>query len=112
MKRRIFISYLMVVILAFGLSACALSTKTRTLEEIRSNLNCITCEEGTKWKSIQEEFGDPDYAPRPTEGKLSQNTRIYRDRFIIFYTELKRIKVGGKIRFEEVVTKLEICEEK
>lgn len=112
MKRKIFINYLMVAIIAFGLSACALSTKTRTLEEIRSNLNCVVCKEGMKWKSIQEEFGEPDYAPRPTEGKLSQNTRIYRDRFIIFYTELKKTKVDGKTRFEEVVTKLEICEKR
>ena len=110
MRKRIVIHLLMIVILTIGLSACLSFTKTRTLEEIKSDLNCIVYKEGMKWKVIEEEFGEPDYAPIPTGEKLSENTRIYEDKTIIFCTELKKIKVKGKIRYEEVITGLEICE--
>lgn len=112
MRKRIVIHLLMIVILTFGLSACLSFTRTRTLEEIKSDLNCIVYKEGMTWKVIEEEFGEPDYAPIPSGEKLSENARIYEDKTIIFCTELKKIKVDGKIRFEEVIAGLEICEER
>jgi hypothetical protein len=66
-----------------------------------------------KWEVVQEIFGIPDFAPKPLAGeKLSENARVYKGKTIIFYTELRKISVGEKIRYEEVVTKLEICSEK
>lgn len=112
MRKRIVINLLILVVVAFGLSACAVPTKTTTLEESKSGLNCLVYTEGIRWKDVQEKFGEPAYAPMPTGEKLSQNIRIYSDKTIIFHTELKRMKVEGKTRYEEVITKLEICKER
>ncbi len=112
MRKRIVIDVLVLVIVAFGLSACAVPTKTTTLEESKAGLDCLVYKERIRWKDVQERFGEPDYAPIPTREKLSQNIRIYTGKTIIFYTELKRTKVDGKIRYEEVITKLEICKER
>jgi hypothetical protein len=65
-----------------------------------------------KWKEVEENFGEPDYAPLPSGESLSENSRVYRDKIIIFYTDRKRIKADGKTRYEEVITNLEICGKK
>jgi hypothetical protein len=40
---------------------------------------------------------------------LSKNVRIYKDKIIIFYTERQEVEEGGKVRFKEIVSKIEIC---
>lgn len=112
MRRGIVFNALILAIVALGICACAVPTKTTTLEEIKPGLNCLVYGEGIEWKAIEEKLGEPDYAPIPTGQKLGQNIRIYTDKTIMFHTELKRRKVDGKIRYEEIITKLEICKER
>jgi hypothetical protein len=58
-------------------------------------------------------MGSPDIAPIPEPGTdLSKNARIYKDETIIFYTEMREVKEEGKVRFQEVVTNIEICKKK
>lgn len=110
MKHR-FMLLSMVLILVLSSFSCALPDKT--IKEVKWRLNCVEYKEGMKWEVVQENFGVPDVAPIPLAGeKLSENARVYKGKTVIFYTELKKISVGEKIRFEEVVTKLEICSEK
>jgi hypothetical protein len=112
MRKKIVTNVLILVVVALGICACALRTKTTTLEEIKPGLNCLVYTGEIKWKAIEEKLGEPDYAPIPTGQKLSQNIRIYTDLTIMFHTELKSKKVDGKIRYEEVITELEICKER
>jgi hypothetical protein len=112
MRKRIVFNFSIIAVFVFGLSTCASFTKTKTLEEIKSSLNCVTYQEGMKWQVVQEKFGKPDFTPIPTAEKLSQNTRIYKDKTIIFYTEIRKTIVHEKPRYEEVITMLEICETK
>ncbi len=112
MRKAIVINVLMLAVVAYGLSACAGPGKTKTLKEIKFGLNCLVYKKEIKWKDVQEKFGEPYYAPIPTGEKLNQNIRIYTDKTILFHTEPKRMKVDGKIRYKEVITKLEICKER
>jgi hypothetical protein len=112
MRRRVFAHVLMVLMLTVLLSACSISGKRVCLDEVKSSSNCVTFHDGMRWKIIQENFGEPDIAPLPTGESLRENTRVYKDKVIIFHTDLKPIKVNGKTRYEEVVTEIEICEQK
>jgi hypothetical protein len=101
----------MVLILVLSSFSCALPDKT--IKEIKWRLNCVEYKEGMKWEVVQGNFGVPDFAPIPlADEKLSENARVYKGKTVIFYTEIKKIRVGEKIRYEEVITKLEICSEK
>lgn len=62
-----------------------------------------------QWRDIEDKFGEPDFTPIPTGNSLSQNIRIYKNKFVIVHTELKKMKVNEKIRYLEIVDKLEIC---
>jgi hypothetical protein len=65
------------------------------------------------WSQLSQAVGPPDIAPAPEPGTdLSKNTRIYRDKIIIFYTGMREVKEDGKVRFKEIVTNIEICKEK
>jgi hypothetical protein len=112
MRNEIVFKVVILFIVTFGMCACAAPTKTTTLEEIKIGFNCHVYREGMEWKAIEEKFGEPDYAPIPTGQKLSQNIRIYTELIIMFHTELKRKVVDGKIRYEEVITTVEICKER
>ena len=103
---------LLVILIFIIISACVPSNKTVRLDEIKSNFNCVEYNDGMRWKEIEGKLGEPDYTPIPTGKSLSGNTRIYRGKFIIFYTELKKIEVEGKTRYIEVVSKTEICDKK
>jgi hypothetical protein len=83
-----------------------------SLEEIRSDLNCFSYEDGLRWQIIKEELGEPDFAPLPSGESLSKNTRVYEDKVVIFHTELNKIRVNGKTRYEEIISSVEICEKK
>ncbi len=65
------------------------------------------------WNQVSRAMGPPDIAPVPEPGPdLSKNTRIYEDKIVIFYLEMREIKEEGKVRFEEVVTGMDICKKK
>lgn len=106
------ISRLSFILIFFIITACAASNKTVKLEEFKSNLNCIEYNNGMRWIEIESKFGEPDYTPIPTGNSLSENTRIYKGKCIIFYTGPNKIRVEGKTRYEEVITKIEICDNK
>ena len=112
MRRRVFTHVLTVLMLPVLLSACSISGKKVHLDEFKANLNCFAFQDGMRWKIIQENFGKPDITPLPSRESLRENTRVYEDKVIIFHTHLKPIKVDGKTRYEEVITKVEFCKQK
>jgi hypothetical protein len=105
--------YLILFIIIVGLSSCATLQQPRTLSQIKSELDCIQYKEGMSWSQISQVMGHPDIAPIPEPGTdLSKNTRIYKDKTIILYIEMREIKEEGKVRFQEVVTNIEFCKKK
>jgi len=100
-------------VIVVALSSCTTFQSPKTLDKVKAGLDCIEYNEGIGWKQIYEKFGTPDIAPIPQPGQdLSKNARVYEDKIIIFYTERQEVKEGEKIRFNEVVTKIEVCKEK
>lgn len=107
---RHFVVVLLGVIL---LTSCATFQEPKTLSHIKTNLDCIEYKEGINWGQISGRFGTPDVAPLPEPGTdLSRNTRIYKDKVIIFYTERQEVKEGERVRFHEAISKIELCKEK
>jgi hypothetical protein len=100
-------------IIVIALSSCTTLQKPTTLDQVKTALDCIPCKEGMDWNQISQVMGFPDITPIPEPGTgLSKNTRIYKDKIIIFYTETKEVKEEGKVRFQEVVTSIEFCKKK
>ncbi|MBM4273002.1 MAG: hypothetical protein FJ134_00845 [Deltaproteobacteria bacterium] len=65
------------------------------------------------WQMVSQKLGDPDLVPLPEPGTdLSENARGYKGCIIIFYTKRQPVKQGDKLRFEEVVYKVELCKRK
>lgn len=112
MRKTAFFSVLFVYLVLTVLSGCAGLDKTVNLEEYKADRDCFVYEGEMAWKDVEEAFGEPDQLPLPSGESLSKNARIYENKILIFYTEQKRIKIQGKIRYPEVVTKLEICTKK
>ena len=97
----------------FVLSSCTTFQKPTTLGQVKSTLNCIQYKEGMSWNQVSQAMGLPDITPIPQPGPdLSKNTRIFKDKIIIFYIEMKETKEEGKARFEEVVTGMDVCQKK
>lgn len=62
------------------------------------------------WQEVTKAFGAPNVAALPQPGtKLSENTRTYRNMSVIFYTKSQEFREEGKLRFKEVVYKIEVC---
>jgi hypothetical protein len=100
-------------LIAFFITSCAYSQNLKTLEQLKTNMVCIKYERGIEWKQISEKFGSPDISPLPEPGTgLGRNIRAYKNKIIIFYTELEEFKEGEKIRFHEIITGIEVCREK
>jgi hypothetical protein len=100
-------------IIAFALYSCTTLQKPVTLSHVKSGLDCIQYEEGMSWNQVFHVVGSPDIAPIPEPGTdLTKNARIYKDKTIIFYTEIREVKEDGRVRFQEVVTKIEFCKKK
>lgn len=110
MRRKSVINLSIMVIFPLVFTACTLFSTPRTLDEIKSDIDCIVYQEGMKWRTVEEKFGEPDISPIPAGPKLSENTRIYKGKTLIFYTGLRKTIVDGKTRYEETITKLEVCE--
>ncbi len=101
------------LVLAIVLTSCAYFQHPKTLGEVQADLDCLPYGKGMGWKQIFEKFGGPDFAPLPEPGSdLSRNTRAYKDTWMILYIERQEVKEGEKIRFQEVVTGIEICKKK
>lgn len=103
--------HLFIFLVLIVLSGC-FSNKTVKWDEYRAGLRCFTYEPQMWWKDIKETFGEADRYPIPTGESLEKNTRIYEDSVVIFHIDRKKISVDGKIRYEEVVKKVEICKER
>lgn len=95
------------------LSSCIALAAPRSVEEVKESSTCLEYHGGMGWLEIANTFGEPDIAPKPEPGTdLSMNARGYQDLTVIFYTKRKRVNEDGKIRFKEVVYKIEICKRK
>ena len=100
-------------IIIIGISSCTTLQQPSTLGQIKSEFDCIQYKEGVSWNQVSQVMGPPDIAPMPEPGTdLSRNTRIHKDKIIIFYIEMREIKEEGKVRFQEVVTNIEFCKKK
>jgi hypothetical protein len=107
--RRLSILFIIVIVL----SSCITLQKPTTLGQVKSALDCIQYKEGMSWSQVSQAIGPPDIAPIPDPGPdLSKNTRIYKDKMVIFYIEMKEVKEDGKTRFQEVVTDIDFCKKK
>lgn len=85
----------------------------KTLEEAKSGLVCIEYKDNLTWQKVEELLGEPDEFPLPQPDQdLSKNARVYRSKNVIFYIERREIQEGGKVRFQEVITKIEVCGKK
>ncbi len=101
-------------VIVITLTSCTILQKPpKTLEQVKAGLDCIEYKEGMDWNQISDKFSTPPITPLPEPGTdLSKNARGYKNMTIIFYTERREVKVGEKVRFHEVVNKIEVCKEK
>ena len=111
MRGRLVIFFL--ATMAMAATSCAHLQQPQTLSAVKADLGCIPYEKGVSWKQIVAALRDPDLAPLPEPGTdLRKNARIYRGGVIVFYVESQEVTEGGKIRFQEVVTHIELCRKK
>jgi hypothetical protein len=102
-----------ILILAFILLiSCNALAAPKTVGEVKEGLTCLGYQEGMAWHQIAEKFGEPDIAPKPEQGDLSQNARVYKGVTVIFYTKTQQVKEGDRLKFIEVVYKVEFCKSK
>jgi hypothetical protein len=94
------------------LTSCIAMAAPKSVGEVKEGLTCLEYKEGMGWLPIAEKFGDPDIAPRPEPGDLSRNARIYQKITVIFYTKRQQVEEGDRLRFVEVVEKVEFCKPK
>jgi hypothetical protein len=102
-----------IVLIAVLLSSCAPAQGGKRVGEIKSGMVCLEFKEGMNWDRVSQDLGRPDLTPPPEPGsELKDYTRIYQDFTLIFYTRRQPEKQGDKLRFEEVVYKLEVCKKR
>lgn len=93
--------------------SCSSLSNSLTLSQTKEGLSCIGYTTGIPWEQVQQAFGIPPLTPRPEPGAdLSRNARGYKNLEVFFYTQPQKIEEGDKIRFKEVVYKVEICKKK
>jgi hypothetical protein len=93
------------------LSSCGIVNRQTTLTRIKDDLNCVEISKETEWTDIRTVLGEADIYPIPEQDRLDKNTRIYKSKLIIFYVENQKHEIDGKIRFREVITRIELCEQ-
>lgn len=97
----------------FAASSCATVQRDKTLTEAKEGIECIRYEKGVSWAAVAAALGQPNITPLPDPGTdLSKNTRIYTKRIVILSVERQEVTQGEKVRFQEVVTGLEVCRER
>lgn len=102
-----------IFLLAMTLSSCAHAPPPQTLDQFKADWECLPYQKEMGWRQIFEKLGEPDLLPLPDPGTdLSKNTRIYRNKLLIFHAERREVQEGEKVRFQEVITNLEICRKK
>ncbi len=107
--KRLAILFLLVI----ALTSCAYFQSPKTLDQIKADLECIPYQKEMSWKEISARLGEPDLVPLPEPGTdLTKNARGYSEKVVIFYTGMKEVEEGGKVRFQEIVTTLDICRKK
>ena len=102
-----------VLLASLVLSSCAMFQKPTTLEQVKADLVCVEYADGMTWGEIHERLGDADLIPLPEPGSnLQTNTRVYKNKWVIFTVENREFKQDGKTRFREIANKIEVCREK
>jgi hypothetical protein len=101
------------LILSVSLVSCASFQKPKTLGEAKADLDCTEYRDGEEWKQISGKFGTPDLVPLPEPGAgLTKNSRAYSNMVIFFYTEVREVREGERVRFHEVITSIDVCKKK
>lgn len=102
--------WLALVLLVALVASCAGPT---VLSEVKGELSCAEYQPGMGWDQVAAKFGPPEITPKPEPGTdLSMNARGYHGMTVIFYTKRQQVNEEGKVRFKEVVYKIEICKRK
>jgi hypothetical protein len=98
------------LLLALLLTSC---TNQMALSQVKEEVSCLEYHAGMDWDQVANKLGPPGILPKPEAGTdLSQNARGYNDMVVIFHTKREQVKEDGKIRFKEVVYKIEVCKKK
>ena len=98
------------LLLALMLTSC---TNQMALSQVKEGVSCLEYQAGMDWDQVANKLGPPDILPKPEAGTdLSLNARGYNDMVVTFYTKREQMKEDGKIRFKEVVYKIEVCKKK
>lgn len=106
-------SSLLLVIVIILTSCTTFQKPCENIGQVKATLITIEYRDGVDWLEIRKAFGEPDIVFCPEPGlPLSVNARGYEDLVIIFHTRPERYKEEGKIRFKEVVDKIEIGKRK
>jgi hypothetical protein len=92
--------------------SCASVTSQRTLEDVKSQLDCVAYSDEMPWEQVKTSLGREDEAPIPGPGTLFTNARVYTDKVLIFHVDTKEITEAGRSKFVEVVKKIDLCKEK
>jgi hypothetical protein len=101
------------LLLIIGLASCAHIQEPNTLTEVKENWDCLRYENGIGWKQVTSILQEPDITPLPEPGTdLSRNVRVFTGKVVIFYLERREVQEGGKTRFQEIVTDLDLCKRK
>lgn len=88
-------------------------TNQTVLSHVKEGASCLEYQAGMDWDQVANKLGPPGIFPKPEAGTdLSMNARGYNDMVVIFYTKREQVKENGKIRFKEVVYKIEVCKKK
>jgi hypothetical protein len=96
-----------------GFTSCAYLQEPRTLAEVKKDWDCLRYEKGAAWNQVASALAEPDIAPLPEPGSdMSRNVRLFTGTAAIFYLERQEVEEGGKTRFREVVTGLDLCKRK
>jgi hypothetical protein len=102
-----------ILLASLVLSSCAMFQKPKTLEQVKADLVCIEYADGMTWGEIHERLGNADVAPLPEPGtNLLTNTRVFKNKSVIFSVENREFSQDGKTRFREIANKIEVCREK
>jgi len=92
--------------------SCTGLSSARSLEEVKASLDCVTYSDDLQWEQIAKPFGRADETPIPVPGSLFGNTRVYKDKIVIFYVDSKEMIEAGRSKFVEVVKRIEVCKER
>jgi hypothetical protein len=103
--RRYAISFLVILFL----NSCIAMAAPKSVGEVKEGLTCLEYQADMGWQQVAQKFGEPDIAPKPEPGDLSQNARVYKGMTAIFYTKRQQLKEGDRLKFVEVVYKVEFC---